>query len=149
MHLLSELRLSENYNGVAQFLHLFPSQSVLGSEYICGMIHCMIGYVLDYFKNDVHFHSIAPLPSGSSRKNLEILSYNINESYHNFSGIQELCDSYNLANREYFFDRSPRNFDAILGLYRTGKLHLSQGVSHLLSSLGYFLAVFWASFCDF
>ena len=75
--------------------------------------------------------------------------YNINESYHNFSGIQELCDSYNLANREYFFDRSPRNFDAILGLYRTGKLHLSQGVSHLLSSLGYFLAVFWASFCDF
>ena len=75
--------------------------------------------------------------------------YNTNESYHNFSGIQELCDSYNLANREYFFDRSPRNFDAILGLYRTGKLHLSQGVSHLLSSLGYFLAVFWASFCDF
>ena len=44
------------------------------------------------------------------------------------SGIQELCDSYNLSNREYFFDRSPRNFDAILGLYRTGKLHLSQGV---------------------
>ena len=60
--------------------------------------------------------------------------YNINESYHNFSGIQELCDSYNLANREYFFDRSPRNFDAILGLYRTGKLHLSQGVSHLSAS---------------
>ena len=29
--------------------------------------------------------------------------------------------------------RSPRNFDAILGLYRTGKLHLSQGVSSLLS----------------
>ena len=25
--------------------------------------------------------------------------------------------------------RSPRNFDSILGLYRTGKLHLSQGVS--------------------
>ena len=47
------------------------------------------------------------------------------------SGIQELCDSYNMANREYFFDRSPRNFDAILGLYRTGKLHLSQGVSQL------------------
>ena len=26
--------------------------------------------------------------------------------------------------------RSPRNFDSILGLYRTGKLHLSQGVRH-------------------
>ena len=54
-----------------------------------------------------------------------------------FSGIQELCDSYNLANREYFFDRSPRNFDAILGLYRTGKLHLSQGVSHLPNNFLY------------
>ena len=75
--------------------------------------------------------------------------YNINESYYNFSGIQELCDSYNLANREYFFDRSPRNFDAILGLYRTGKLHLSQGVSHLLSSLGYFLAVLGLLFVIF
>ena len=75
--------------------------------------------------------------------------YNTNESYHNFSGIQELCDSYNLANREYFFDRSPRNFDAILGLYRTGKLHLSQGVRHLLSSLGYFWAVFGLLFVIF
>ena len=27
-----------------------------------------------------------------------------------------------------FFDRSPRNFDAILGLYRNGKLHLPAGV---------------------
>ena len=44
-------------------------------------------------------------------------------------GLQELCDAYSLARREYYFDRSPRNFDAILGLYRTDKLHLSQGVS--------------------
>ncbi|XP_023324508.1 uncharacterized protein LOC111698406 [Eurytemora carolleeae] len=43
-------------------------------------------------------------------------------------GLQELCDAYSLDKREYYFDRSPRNFDAILGLYRTGKLHLSQGV---------------------
>ena len=50
-------------------------------------------------------------------------------------GIQELCDSYNLSAREYYFDRSPRNFDAILGLYRTGKLHLSQGVSWYLVTL--------------
>ena len=46
-----------------------------------------------------------------------------------FQGLQDLCDAYSLAKREYYFDRSPRNFDAILGLYRTDKLHLSQGVS--------------------
>ena len=43
-------------------------------------------------------------------------------------GLQQICDSYSLENREYFFDRSPRNFDAILGLYRNGKLHLPAGV---------------------
>jgi len=43
-------------------------------------------------------------------------------------GLKELCDAYSLQRREYYFDRSPRNFDAILGLYRTNKLHLSQGV---------------------
>ncbi|XP_023326887.1 potassium voltage-gated channel protein Shab [Eurytemora carolleeae] len=43
-------------------------------------------------------------------------------------GLQQICDSYSLEHREYYFDRSPRNFDAILCLYRTGKLHLSQGV---------------------
>ena len=46
-----------------------------------------------------------------------------------YIGIQELCDAYSLSHKEFYFDRSPRNFDAILGLYRTGKLHLSQGVS--------------------
>ena len=47
------------------------------------------------------------------------------------SGLLQICDSYSLENREYFFDRSPRNFDAILGLYRNGKLHLAAGVSLL------------------
>ena len=44
------------------------------------------------------------------------------------SGLQQICDSYSLEMREYFFDRSPRNFDAVLGLYRNGKLHLAAGV---------------------
>ena len=44
-------------------------------------------------------------------------------------GLLQICDSYSLEHREYFFDRSPRNFDAILGLYRNGKLHLAAGVS--------------------
>ena len=48
---------------------------------------------------------------------------------HIFSGLLQICDSYSLEEREYFFDRSPRNFDAILGLYRNGKLHLAAGVS--------------------
>ena len=50
-------------------------------------------------------------------------------------GLTQLCDSYSLETREYFFDRSPRNFDSVLGLYRTGKLHLAAGVSN--SSLCY------------
>ena len=44
-------------------------------------------------------------------------------------GLLKICDAYSLEEREYFFDRSPRNFDAILGLYRNGKLHLAAGVS--------------------
>ena len=46
-------------------------------------------------------------------------------------GLSHICDSYSLDNKEYFFDRSPRNFDAILGLYRNGKLHLPAGVSRV------------------
>ena len=38
--------------------------------------------------------------------------------------IISLCDSYSLANREFFFDRSPRVFEYILGIYRKGELHL-------------------------
>ena len=46
-------------------------------------------------------------------------------------GLTQICDSYSLDTKEYFFDRSPRNFDAVLGLYRTGKMHLANGVSRL------------------
>ena len=39
-----------------------------------------------------------------------------------------MCDSFSLARREFFFDRSPRIFENILGLYRKGELHLTESV---------------------
>ncbi len=39
-----------------------------------------------------------------------------------------LCDCYNLKTREFYFDRSPKIFENILGLYRKGELHLTENV---------------------
>lgn len=35
---------------------------------------------------------------------------------------------YFIRNREFFFDRSPRVFEYILGIYRKGELHLPSSV---------------------
>lgn len=38
--------------------------------------------------------------------------------------LMALCDDYNLAKNEFFFDRNATSFDAILNFYRTMALHL-------------------------
>ena len=40
--------------------------------------------------------------------------------------ILELCDKFNTEDNEYYFDRHPRNFGAVINFYRTGKLHLGE-----------------------
>jgi hypothetical protein len=42
--------------------------------------------------------------------------------------INQLCDDYNPAINEFYFDRHPRSFSTIIDLYRTGKLHVVEDV---------------------
>ena len=49
--------------------------------------------------------------------------------YHSVSFMYCICIKIRSIHLLIELLRSPRNFDSILGLYRPGKLHLSQGVS--------------------
>lgn len=45
---------------------------------------------------------------------------------HSEEAILELCDDYNGADKEYYFDRNPSLFKYILNFYYTGKLHVME-----------------------
>lgn len=42
--------------------------------------------------------------------------------------ILDLVDDYSLVENEFYFDRQPESFSAVVNLYRTGKLHLCEDV---------------------
>ncbi|KAM4772363.1 delayed-rectifier potassium channel regulatory subunit KCNS3 [Rhinophrynus dorsalis] len=47
-------------------------------------------------------------------------------SCHSEEAILELCDDYNVVDKEYYFDRNPSLFRYILNFYYTGKLHVME-----------------------
>merc|ERR1719189_3149524 len=69
--------------------------------------------------NQVKWETIDKFP----RSRLQKLRYATCEAE-----ISALCDAYNLSTREFYFDRSPKIFENILGLYRKGELHLTESV---------------------
>lgn len=40
--------------------------------------------------------------------------------------VLELCDDFDEARREFFFDRHPASFGAVINFFRTGQLHASE-----------------------
>ena len=62
-------------------------------------------------------------------------------------GLTQICDAYSLEMREYFFNRSPRNFNDVLGLYRTGKLQGWESF-YKLAHLAFSLFSLFQTICD-
>ena len=100
-------------------------------------------YYLKYFRHEVRWDTLDKFPTSrlgrlrhcvthrGGQRNKTILYFRFRQQQHLgrtieswprdkivlfCSGLKELCDAYSLQRREYYFDRSPRNFDSILGL---------------------------------
>jgi len=112
--LLQELSFAMPGGGTLQaavaFMTPASERSILGRTVILnvgGSIH------------QVKWETIDKFP----KSRLQKLRYATSESE-----ILSLCDSFSLSRREFYFDRSPRIFENILGLYRKGELHLTESV---------------------
>lgn len=81
------------------------------------------------------FELLWSLIDAQSITRLQTLKHSLNED----NCLESLCDGYDKHRGEFFFQRDPVVFNAILGFYQTGKVHIPRSVcvEHFQSEIEY------------